>query len=113
MLQMPLQSMLKVERSVFATTGKAATNNMTVMGLCITGKLCQRTLRFTTASYTDTVRAQEVLETYVLSPENATWGIFLPTRVNATALVASIKEDEKGQKQVTIPPFRHRFDPVH
>ena len=65
MLQMPLQSMLKVERSVFATTGKAATNTMTVMGLCITGKLCQRTLRFTTASYADTVRAQEVLETYI------------------------------------------------
>ena len=64
MLQMPLQSMLKVERSVFATTEKekAATNNMTVVGLCITGKLCQHTLRFTTALYADTVRAQEVSE---------------------------------------------------
>ena len=61
-------------RFFFATAGKAATNNMTVMGLCITGKLCQRSLRFTTASYADTVRAQEVLETYFF-PRKAQHGV--------------------------------------
>ena len=105
MLQMLLQSMLKVERSVFATTGKAATNNMTVMGLCITGKLCQRTLRFTTASYADTVRAQEVLETYAF-PGKRNMGYLFAYESKCHRVVASIKEDEKGQKQVTIPPFR-------
>ena len=105
MLQMPLQSMLKVERSVFATTGKAATNTMTVMGLCITGKLCQRTLRFTTASYADTVRAQEVLETYAF-PGKRNMGYLFAYESKCHRVVASIKEDEKGQKQVTIPPFR-------
>ena len=85
---------------------------MTVMGLCITGKLCQRTLRFTTASYADTVRAQEVLETYAF-PGKRNMGYLFAYESKRHRVVASVKEDEKGQKQVTIPPFRRRFDPVH
>ncbi|GKZ00859.1 hypothetical protein MPSEU_001037600 [Mayamaea pseudoterrestris] len=79
LMQIPLSSLERVEKSVFSTSssngmnspssGNSSNNNLpssssSMMGLVLTGKDNQRVLRITTASYQDTIRAHQALQTY-------------------------------------------------
>mmetsp|Transcript_27117 Transcript_27117/g.41614 ORF Transcript_27117/g.41614 Transcript_27117/m.41614 type:complete len:761 (+) Transcript_27117:531-2813(+) len=63
-LQMPLASIDKVEKSIYSITLRGAKHPTTLMGLVIHGKENGRQIRFTTSSYGDTIRAHESLQTY-------------------------------------------------
>ena len=104
-LQIPLASMDRIEKSVFATAGSSQ------MGLHIHGKDNGRQLRFTTASYQDTLRAHEALQNYAF-PGRRNLGYLFAFESKREAVMASIVEDADGKKKVTLEPTRKRFDPA-
>ena len=111
LLQMPLASMDRVEKSVFSSS---TTNNVptTLMGLTITGKDNGRQLRLTTPSYADTVRAHEALMNYAF-PGRRNLGYLFAFESKKEAVMASIQVDATtGQKRVTLAPDRQRFQAV-
>lgn len=107
-LQIPLSSIDKIEKSVFSTTGPA-TNPTTVMGLVVYGKDNGRQLRLTTPSYADTLRAYEALSTYAF-PGRRNLGYLFAFESKREAVMASIVEDAAGKKTVMLEPFAKRFD---
>jgi len=112
LLQMPLASMDKVEKSVFTTATGTASNPTTLMGLLIHGKDNGRQLRFTTPSYADTLRAHEALQTYAF-PGRRNLGYLFAFESKREKVMTSVVTDEAtGQKTVTLEPDRKRFDAV-
>ena len=104
-LQMPLASMDRVEKSVFA--GGSTTS---MMGLVIHGKDNGRQLRFTTPSYADTLRAHEALQTYAF-PGRRNLGYLFAFESKRESVMASIVADpDTGNKTVTLEPVPKRFD---
>ena len=110
-LQMPLASMDRVEKSVFTAGATTAVNPTTLMGLLIHGKDNARQLRFTTPSYADTLRAHELLQTYSF-PGRRNLGYLFAFESKREDVMASIQEDESGNKTVTLEPARKRFEPL-
>jgi len=113
-LEIPLASMDKVERSAFTATagGPNAANPTTLMGLAIYGKDNGRQLRFTTPSYADTLRAHEALQTYAF-PGRRNLGYLFAFESKRSAVMESIVTDEAtGKKTVTLEPVRKRFGGV-
>jgi myotubularin-related protein 1/2 len=105
-LQIPLASMDRVEKSVFSAGPSS------LMGLLITGKDNARQLRFTTPSYGDTLRAHEALQTYAF-PGRRNLGYLFAFESKREAVMASIvTEDGTGKKIVMLAPARRRFDAV-
>ena len=103
LIEIPLASMEKVEKSVFS----AGTH--TLMGLSIQTKDA-RQVRFTTPSHQDTLRAHESLQTYAF-PGRRNLGYLFAFECLREEVIASIKEDN-GQKTVTLPPHRKRFEAI-
>jgi Myotubularin-like phosphatase domain len=136
-LQIPLSNIDKVEKSVFTATtaatgfgsmnvGTSATpmslnlagtttvsntlTTTTIMGLIVHDKLNGRQIRFTTQSYPDTNRAYEALHTYSF-PGRRNLGYLFAFESKREQVMASIETDAvTGNKKVTLPPFRKRFD---
>jgi len=122
LLQMPLASMERVEKSVFSASmassgtnsGAVASNTISttsLMGLQIMGKDNGRSLRFTTPSYADTVRAHEALQTYAF-PGRRNLGYLFAFESKKDDVMKSVVTDANGNKQVTLEPFRQRFHPL-
>mmetsp|Transcript_4670 Transcript_4670/g.13054 ORF Transcript_4670/g.13054 Transcript_4670/m.13054 type:complete len:873 (-) Transcript_4670:49-2667(-) len=118
-LQMPLASMERVEKSVFSASLAAAPMGITtntisttsLMGLQIVGKDNGRSLRFTTPSYADTARAHEALQTYAF-PGRRNLGYLFAFESKKDDVMKSIETDSAGNKRVTLEPSRKRFDPL-
>eukprot|EP00977_Amphora_coffeiformis_P019417 scaffold7221_cov165-Amphora_coffeaeformis.AAC.10 len=129
LLEIPLASMEKVEKSVFtAQTGQAnnggnannlsnhgyssttgATTTTTLMGVMIQGK-DNRIIRFTTTSYAETMRAYEALQTYAF-PGRRNIGYLFAFESKKEAVMKSIETDPTtGQSRVTLPPISQRFN---
>jgi myotubularin-related protein 1/2 len=128
-LQMPLANVDKVEKSVFTATtavtglcslqvGAAASNltssntlsTTTILGLILHDKLHGRQIRFTTSSYPDTNRAFEALQTYCF-PGRRNLGYLFAFESKRELVMASVETDPTtGNKKVTLPPVRPRFD---
>ena len=105
-LEMPLASMDRVEKTVYQTAGSS------YMGLVIYGKDCGRIIRFTTPSHADTGRAFESLNTYAF-PGRRNLGYLFAFESKRQEVMNSIKVDEKsGQQSITLPPIPRRFDPM-
>ena len=134
LLQIPLASIDKVEKTVFATRsgvptppaaspssllmngGAAATGatggSNSVIGLVITGKDNGRQLRFTTPFYADTLRAHESLQTYAF-PGRRNLGYLFAFESKRNKVMNSLVVDQQtGQKKVTLEPTPKRFDGV-
>ena len=105
LLQMPLCSMERVEKSVF-TTGNPPT---TLLGLLLVAKDNGRFLKFTTSNYNDTIRAYEALQTYAF-PGRRNLGYLFAFESKRNDVLASVVTDEQGQKQVTLEATPKRFD---
>mmetsp|Transcript_4414 Transcript_4414/g.5104 ORF Transcript_4414/g.5104 Transcript_4414/m.5104 type:complete len:826 (+) Transcript_4414:284-2761(+) len=105
-LQMPLSSMDRVEKSVYTTA-----QNTTLMGLVMHGKDNGRQLRFTTTSYSDTLRVHEAMQTYAF-PGRRNLGYLFAFESKREEVMASIVENEPGRKTVTLKPASRRFDPL-
>lgn len=108
-LQMALANIDKVEKTVFATS--QTTNNMTtsLMGLVLNDKLNGRQIRLSTASYVDTNRAFEALQTYAF-PGRRNLGYLFAFESKREKVMSSIVTDEAGNKKVTLDPSRKRFN---
>ena len=126
LLQMPLAGMERVDRTVFAApmtsaagggggpaTGGTASNTLSttsLMGLHIVGKDNGRTLRFTTPSYADTVRAHEALQTYAFPGRRNLGYLFAFESKKDDVMKSIVTDPATGQKQVTLPPVAKQFD---
>ena len=126
LLEIPLASMEKVEKSVFtAQTGQVsnggsannpgyssttgATTTTTLMGVMIQGK-DNRVIRFTTTSYAETMRAYEALQTYAF-PGRRNIGYLFAFESKKEAVIKSVETDPNtGQSRVTLPPIPLRFN---
>ena len=134
LLQIPLASMEKVEKSVFtaqmgpssggsssamptangvgntgySSTTTNGTTTTTLMGVMIQGKE-NRVIRFTTTSYAETLRAYEALQTYAF-PGRRNIGYLFAFESKKEAVMKSIENDPTtGQPRVTLPPVPQRF----
>lgn len=106
LLEMPLASMDRVEKTVYQTAGSS------YMGLVIYGKDCGRIIRFTTPSYADTGRAFESLNTYAF-PGRRNLGYLFAFESKRQEVMNSIEVDQNsGQQSITLPPTPRRFDPL-
>lgn len=106
LVEMPLASMGKVEKTVYQAGGNS------YMGLVIQGKDCGRVMRFTTPSYADTGRAYESLNTYAF-PGRRNIGYLFAFESKRAQVMASIQTDPAtGQQRITLPPTPRRFDPM-
>lgn len=109
LLEVPLASMEKVEKSVFTAPTvangypAATTTTTTLMGVLIQGK-DNRLLRFTTAQYAETLRAYEALQTYAF-PGRRNIGYLFAFESKKEAVMRSIENN-----RVTLPPVPRRFD---
>ena len=129
LLEIPLASMEKVEKSVFtAQTGQVSnggsanslvnpgyssttgsTTTTTLMGVMIQGK-DNRVIRFTTTSYAETMRAYEALQTYAF-PGRRNIGYLFAFESKKEDVMKSVETDPKtGQSRVTLPPIPQRFN---
>lgn len=133
LLEIPLASMEKVEKSVFtAQTGQSnpnlngggipnmmgstgysstmgATTTTTLMGVMVQGK-DNRSIRFTTMSYADTLRAYEALQTYAF-PGRRNIGYLFAFESKKEAVMKSVENDPvTGHSRVTLPPVPQRFN---
>jgi rhodanese-related sulfurtransferase len=122
----------RVEKSVFTasmtTTGTSnngmmsnnnTTNNsnnttstMTLMGLVIYGKDNGRQIRFTTPSYADTIRAHEALQNYAFPGRRNLGYLFAFESKKENVINSIVVDPTTGQKKVTLPADRQRFDAV-
>jgi len=106
LLQMPLGSMAGVEKSVYTTA-----QNVTLMCLVIHGKDNGRQLRFTTPSYSDTLRVHESIQTYAF-PGRRNLGYLFAFESKRGEVMGSIVVDQTGKKQIMLPPTKKRFDAI-
>ena len=96
--------------SASATALSNTLTTTTIMGLIVHDKLNGRQIRFTTQSYPDTNRAFEALHTYSF-PGRRNLGYLFAFESKREQVMASIETDAvTGNKKVTLPPFRKRFD---
>ena len=92
------------------TSNTNTVTTTTIMGLIVHDKLNGRQIRFTTLSYPDTNRAYEALHTYSF-PGRRNLGYLFAFESKREQVMASIETDAvTGNKKVTLPPFRKRFD---
>jgi hypothetical protein len=141
LMQIPLSSLERVEKSVFSTSNNggisnnlpstpthsmspshssqammaASTASTSMMGLVLTGKDNQRVIRITTASYQDTIRAHQALQTYAF-PGRRNLGYlfaFESRRQEVVNSMAPPSESAQGASNsapvVTCEPYRARF----
>mmetsp|Transcript_12248 Transcript_12248/g.17964 ORF Transcript_12248/g.17964 Transcript_12248/m.17964 type:complete len:919 (-) Transcript_12248:104-2860(-) len=118
LLQMPLSSIDRVEKSIYQASSPSAaggasgasTSMTTLMGLMMYGKDNGRQLRFTTPSYADTLRVHESIQTYAF-PGRRNLGYLFAFESKRNDVMASIQVDpQTGAKQITLPPLPKRFD---
>ena len=107
LLQMPLTSMEKVEKTVFHQNGGAA-----CFGLIVHDKHNGRQLRFVSATPDTTSRAYDALQNYAF-PGRRNLGYLFAFESKRETVMASVETDvATGQQRVTLPPCRKRFDAI-
>jgi myotubularin-related protein 1/2 len=126
--QIPLSAIEKIEKSAsvgggmstgpvaslvpgmnYSGLGAASPNGGGAVALLIVGKDNGRWLRFATSSVADTLKALEALQTYAF-PGRRNLGYLFAFESKRTAVLDSVVVDASGQKTVTLPPVRKRFD---
>jgi hypothetical protein len=132
LLQIPLSSIDRVDKSVFSTTAMMNTpvvttmttsnsSNTSMMGLIIVGKDNQRVIRITAVNYQDTIRAHQALQTYAFPGRRNLGYLFafesrrqevmssLVTTTTTTNTATSTEQQQPPTTSVTCPATRARF----
>ncbi|GKZ00866.1 hypothetical protein MPSEU_001038300 [Mayamaea pseudoterrestris] len=119
LMQIPLSSLERVERSVFSTSsntnmgspssGNNSSSNShlppsssSMMGHVLTGKDNQRVLRITTASYQDTTRAHQALQTYAF-PGRRNLGYLFAFESRRLEVMKSLQQQPAAVTDPTTP----------
>ena len=116
-LEIPLASMEKVEKTVYTAPGASSSTPTaggratTLMGLQIWAKQ-QRFWRLTTPNYADTLKAHQAILTYAFPGRRNLGYLFAFESKRADVVNSVVVDPSTGQKTVALALFRRRFEPV-